>query len=318
MTLQEIVEFAGDKVGTPDSDSLTIAKQFARRRYQMLWNRHAWKDTLVYFSDTLDAAENTIVCPADVERVMALRLGTDTRAFPVNNTDIFLTDPAAFERTGTATRWQEMPALCQDYTPSFAEGPWAASASDSADYGKTCTAIWIDTNGKIQKSTTTITAIASYDMAMSTLVSVVSFSINEAPVGSVLLIATDPLQGDGVATISAGTTTAPMKQRMRVFDTPTASTAVYGLGKRRFPDFTNDSEAPIIRGLDLALLSYVEGDMLARQRQRGKAAMCYAEAESHVSSLINEERNQGANNLRVIPWVEGPPTSSYPSNKAYF
>ncbi len=318
MTLQEIAEFVGDKVGTPDADSLTIAKQFARRRYQMLWNRHAWKDTLVYFTDTLDAAENIILCPGDVERVMALRLGTETSAYPVNNTDIFQSDPAAFERTGKPTRWQELPGLCQVYTPSTAEQPWGAVATSNSDYLKTCTVVYIDTSGRIQKDTTTIQSTSTYDMLLDSLFSIVSFSVSEEAVGQISLVANDPLQGGGIATINEGQSSAPIKGRLRVFDTPTEETAVYGLGKRHFPDINNASEAPIIRGLDLALLSYVEGDMLARQRQRGKASLCYSEAEAHVRALLDEERNQSASIIRMIPYIEGGPRDAGNYTKSYF
>jgi hypothetical protein len=77
------------------------------------------------------------------------------------------------------------------------------------------------------------------------------------------------------------------------------------LGKRRFRQMRLDSDAPMIRGLDNALIAFAIGDMLERSRQYAKAAAKQQEGTELLKVAVDTETNQSAYESRVIPVQQG-------------
>lgn len=88
--------------------------------------------------------------------------------------------------------------------------------------------------------------------------------------------------------------------RIKLVPVPTEGGTLFALGKVKLEALT-DSGTPALRGIDSALLAYVEGDMLERARQYGKAQAKYAEGAAHVQTMRDIERNQMAGSQRIIP-----------------
>ena len=73
------------------------------------------------------------------------------------------------------------------------------------------------------------------------------------------------------------------------------------LGKKKFEPLTFDQEEPAIKNLDNCLLALALGDLWARRRQMGKAAMFYQEGAALLKELALLETVQAAHNTQFLP-----------------
>jgi hypothetical protein len=69
------------------------------------------------------------------------------------------------------------------------------------------------------------------------------------------------------------------------------------------PILSDDGE-PKINGIDNALLSFVEGDILEHMRQYGKAQVKYQEAGNHLAVARDMDNHQSGRITRIVPQVE--------------
>ena len=96
-------------------------------------------------------------------------------------------------------------------------------------------------------------------------------------------------------------------QRIHFHSTPQNARTGLLLFKRTFQPLLNDSDAPLIGGIDNALLCAAESDMLEGQRQYGKAQAKMQEAVAMIGTMQDLERQQSANLIRIIPCPEPDP-----------
>ena len=96
-------------------------------------------------------------------------------------------------------------------------------------------------------------------------------------------------------------------QRIHFHSTPVNSRTGLIFFKRTFNPLVNDSDAPLIDGIDNALLCAAESDMLEGQRQYGKAQAKMSEAVAMIGTMQDLERQQSANLIRIIPNPEPDP-----------
>jgi hypothetical protein len=101
------------------------------------------------------------------------------------------------------------------------------------------------------------------------------------------------------------------KLKLRLYPVPQASIEITLAGKRALIPLVNNDDRPIIRNVDNALIAFVQGDMLQRARQYGKAKEAFAEAGALLQSIQNLETQQSARVQRVIPEVEPDAYESY-------
>lgn len=92
--------------------------------------------------------------------------------------------------------------------------------------------------------------------------------------------------------------------RLKPVPVPASSGTLYVLGKLKWVALA-DSDSACLRGADNALIAFVEGDMLERARQYGKAQAKYAEAAAAVQIMRDVERGQQTVISRIIPMDEG-------------
>lgn len=90
---------------------------------------------------------------------------------------------------------------------------------------------------------------------------------------------------------------------LRFITTPQTTEDIIILGKSAFTQLTGDSDSPLLRGVDNALLAYGEADMLERERQRGSAQIKLQEATAMIQKMIDLETNQQTKIMRVIPMI---------------
>ena len=101
--------------------------------------------------------------------------------------------------------------------------------------------------------------------------------------------------------LAATDTAAPLRQRIRLLETPEDATTVRVLGKRKCPAFTGDNDQPPVRGMENLLIAMAQGDMLERERQYGKANLKFQEGVALLNQFKAEETIQQAHNQRIIP-----------------
>ena len=115
--------------------------------------------------------------------------------------------------------------------------------------------------------------------------------------GTPLAFVTLPKTADGIV-------------RLRLVQKPnqTKTLTVLGKVKLRIIDSTNqyqtrnltqDGDSPALRNIDNALLSFAEGDMLARDRQYAKSQLMMQDGVAQVKVATNVEQSQAANNLQL-------------------
>jgi len=92
------------------------------------------------------------------------------------------------------------------------------------------------------------------------------------------------------------------KCRIKPVPVPSAAGTLFVLGKLQWVAL-GDSDTAALNGIDNALLSYVEGDMLERSRQYNKAQIKFAEASTHVGIMRDMEKGQRQSISRIIPYV---------------
>jgi hypothetical protein len=90
---------------------------------------------------------------------------------------------------------------------------------------------------------------------------------------------------------------------IRFITTPQTTEDIILLGKKVFTQLSGDSDSPLLRGIDNALLAYGEADFLERERQRGAAQLKLQEATAMIQKMVDIESNQQTKVMRVIPTI---------------
>lgn len=92
--------------------------------------------------------------------------------------------------------------------------------------------------------------------------------------------------------------------RLRLVPTPATAGTLFTLGKLKIATL-GDSDTPCLRGIDNALIAFVEGDLLERGRQYAKAQAKFTEAAAHLSIMKDVEKGQMQNTSRIVPDDDG-------------
>tara|TARA_S200002703_G_scaffold159632_1_gene173823 strand:- start:5968 stop:6699 length:732 start_codon:yes stop_codon:yes gene_type:complete len=88
--------------------------------------------------------------------------------------------------------------------------------------------------------------------------------------------------------------------RIKLVPSPDTAGTVMVMGKLAWAE-PEDSDSPIIHGIDNILLAYGEGDMLERGRKYAKAQVKFQEAGALLSAAREAQRNQFASETVIIP-----------------
>ena len=92
--------------------------------------------------------------------------------------------------------------------------------------------------------------------------------------------------------------------QIAVYPTPTASVPIILQGKRVFTQLVADTDSPVLRNIDQALIAYGTADMLQRQRQYNKAQMVLQEAAAALDAMTKAETARAGYQARIVPYVE--------------
>jgi len=106
MTLNEIAQFAGEKVGKTDSDTLSFLGKSASINYRRVWNFAPWRETVTNSTYSVSTSTRTITLGSLVENPLSVAYG-DSELLSVDLQTIISQDADLLDsdRTGTPTQY---------------------------------------------------------------------------------------------------------------------------------------------------------------------------------------------------------------------
>jgi hypothetical protein len=72
MTLTEIAQFAGEKIGKTDVDTLTFLQKSASLNYRRVWNFAPWRETVTTSTYAVTAGSRTVTLGSNVENPLSV------------------------------------------------------------------------------------------------------------------------------------------------------------------------------------------------------------------------------------------------------
>jgi hypothetical protein len=310
MNLIELATTVCTSVRAKDDDAVADCKMFLNNRYQMIWNGDLWRDSLYTWAGKLGAqsgdsvdlgndwesnAEGYYLFPQIVARVLAIR--TTGKTIDVAGVDrMFAVDPDAFLRTGTPMDYHGLsPALWVNSTSKSVR----LFVTDNNDIGVQVTVRYVTLDGI--RRTDTISIATKYPTVSSGLpiVPAIIEQVTKPTTSGNILVsaATGPFTITGYPT---DTTLCP-KARVRFLPKPSAAMTFEALVKKQAAPLTSDYDCPELRGVEQALMAFVEGDMLRRARRFNQANELYSEASTLLSALKSEATWQEETSVRLTP-----------------
>ena len=311
MTLSALASLVCSKVRKTDDASVSACKEFLRQRHEMIYEAALWRDTVGIWSDSLDYDETTETwfsefnCTPQIARVMAVRWRTNRDLVASDLGAWMQLDPEFYEQSGEPATFVEIEADGVSWNIPTAT-QLTFTISDSQDVGVEVEVNGVDDDGNAAFETVTLTA--GDTTTTTTFRSVRSI--------------TKPITEGSVTVEGAGD--EPGQMRLEPHDTvsrccvlrfnrvPTANAAdpfsdQPGLlirAKRKLSSFVRDTDAPMIRGSDNALIAFAQADMLERERQYAKAQAKVAEGQALLTLMLAAETQQNAGVQQLVPLIQ--------------
>ncbi len=322
MTLSGIAEIVTEKVGHTDSDSVAVCKKFIRRRYEMIWNESLWKESLGVFvqSDytTKILGENTAAAPifdeivlnSTIDRPIAIRYVSDSRKQVLENTDLAATlfsDPDRFSRIGDPVSFTILGSQASGHYRDAITVLEIFSSSVSDVGGE----VYIAEYGNGYKRSETVVLNGTSSVSTTNTYNNPTVITKPTTMGAVTVQIPVDTRFTGVDVLMPELVYLQPGERERrhvkvkIQGQPRETFTLVVIGKRRFPDLDNDNDTTPISGVDNALISYAQADMLERERQYGKAQLKIQEGGALLAQLKRLETHQQANISRIVPVSDG-------------
>lgn len=306
MTLSELATMVCTKVGKTDDASIAACKDYIRARHEMVVDSFPWKDTLGVFEVAVEAESQHAILPAEAGRPWAVWDKDGGLEVPVGSLAATIqTSPNALEDVGGLAEFVEVESVGWAY-------PLASSGSVLSFINTGLAEVTVNISGERDlgfaglptlpdMTTTEALVIAASGTVLSSSWKVIHRM--HKPQGADILIAQ-------LGTIPEKTWAWPSESREAVFgrirliSPPREAVTLGVLAKRKTRQMVLDSDGPMVRGVDNALIAFAQADMLERSRQYQKAAAKVAEGTALVDGARDLERNQSAKSSRVVPWTE--------------
>ena len=106
MTLTEIAQYAGEKIGKTDADTLTFLQKSASLNYRRVWNFAPWRESVTSSTYSVSTSTRTITLGSLVENPLSIAFG-DSELMAVDLQTIISQDADLLDdnRTGTPTQY---------------------------------------------------------------------------------------------------------------------------------------------------------------------------------------------------------------------
>lgn len=314
MTRKELVDLVTTKCHRTDDPSRQEAAAYIRARYRIIYESRIWRDSIdppLVLQGTLfynefgvpitdeegnilrsGIAGQVIILPVIVGRIISCRWGSNAEQLHVEElAQQFRLNPQLFESVGDPIGFSVTSPSAVTMSPGG--GKISIYSTDSnARYSVSIRGNLGETDQSEQLRASGISPIYSrysYDQISALGKDDTSFD----------LIVEDQ-SGGNLLTLPADESSR-LHQRIHFHSTPANSGSLMILYKRRCRDLINDSDATEIDGIDNAVLAAAISDMREGERQYSKAALKAQEVQGLMSNAIGLEKEQSANNCRIIP-----------------
>ena len=242
-----------------------------------------------------------MVCPQAFETILGVSYN-QANLLPTQLITQFMTNPDSFKTDADSAQFSVISSSGINFNPNY--GAIEFMSSDSADNGKQITIVG-ELSGQeltMQKETVTLASSVSTTESWSAVHSL----SKETTTGYVQvrnpLVTSDAFFWPEWENVSKF-------QRVKFFERPRydASSPVnlYIVGKKKIKPMVSDYDTPMVGGIDNVLIHFATGDMLKRSRQFGKAQLEIQQANSLMQVARDQENNQSAKEVRLIPDVYG-------------
>ena len=248
-----------------------------------------------------DSLADEMVCPQKFETILGVSYN-EQNLLPTQLITQFMTNPDSFKSDADSAQFSVIDSSGINFNPNY--GAIEFMSSDSADNGKQITIIGELAGQELTMQKETVT-LASSVLTTESWSAVHSLS-KETTTGYVQVrnpsVTSDYFFWPEWENVSKF-------QRVKFFDRPKydASSPVnlYIVGKKKIQPMVSDYDTPMVAGIDNVLIHFATGDMLKRSRQFGKAQLEIQQANGLMQVARDQENNQSAKEVRLIPDVYG-------------
>ena len=248
----------------------------------------------------VDSWADEMVCPQQFETILGVTYN-QANLLPTELITQFMTNPDSFKTDSDSAQFSVIDSSGINFN---IDGTLQFLSSDSADNGKQITIIGELASYEyfIQKETVTLASSVTSTKSWSAVHSL----SKETTTGYVQVRATtEPSntffwpEWENVSKF----------QRVKFFERPKYDAAspvnLYIVGKKKIKPMVSNYDTAMISGIDNVLIHFATGDMLKRSRQFGKAQLEIQQANSLMQVARDQENNQSAKEVRLIPDVYG-------------
>ena len=248
-----------------------------------------------------DSLADEMICPQKFETILGVSYNQQN-LLPTQLITQFMTNPDSFKSDANSAQFSVIDSSGINFNPNY--GAIEFMSSDSADNGKQITIVGELAGQELTMQKETVT-LASSVLTTESWSAVHSLS-KETTTGHVQVrnpsVVSDFFFWPEWENVSKF-------QRVKFFDRPKydASSPVnlYIVGKKKIKPMVSDYDTPMVAGIDNVLIHFATGDMLKRSRQFGKAQLEIQQANGLMQVARDQENNQSAKEVRLIPDVYG-------------
>jgi hypothetical protein len=249
----------------------------------------------------VDSLADEMVCPQKFETILGVSYN-EANLLPTQLITQFMTNPDSFKSDANSAQFSVIDSSGINFNPNY--GAIEFMSSDSADNGKQITIVGELAGQELTMLKETVT-LSSSAITTESWSAVHSLS-KETTTGHVQV--RNPLKTSDYFFWPEWENVSKF-QRVKFFDRPKydASSPVnlYIVGKKKIQPMVSDYDTPMVAGIDNVLIHFATGDMLKRSRQFGKAQLEIQQANGLMQVARDQENNQSAKEVRLIPDVYG-------------
>ena len=300
MTLIDMAQLVCDKVGKNDDESLAVCKKFINRAYSTVHDRALWRQSIDVWD--VSALNGKVVLPHECGQLLAV---TDrVRGVAIHPQDLvamFIERPGTFNSSGLPVRYSFMAPVpvtqaFYDYFDGIGEGQHIIKVLPDGAVSGT---VWVygDTgDGELQKVSISLNGPGAQQTTVSFDGDLISLS---KTVTDQALSFKD--RNDNVILRLMPNERERKHVRIRLHNTPSGTTPLRILAKRRAPVLTDDGDTLPMPEAAEAVMDMAQADMLERARQYDKARLKKQEATGRVAVLLDLEKTQTSNTSYIVP-----------------
>ena len=248
-----------------------------------------------------DSLADEMVCPQKFETILGVSYNQQN-LLPTQLITQFMTNPDSFKSDADSAQFSVIDSSGINFNPNY--GAIEFMSSDSADNGKQITIIGELAGQELTMQKETVTLASS--VQTTEVWSAVHSLSKETTTGYVQVrnpsVTSDYFFWPEWENVSKF-------QRVKFFERPKYDAAspvnLYIVGKKKIQPMVSDYDTPMVAGIDNVLIHFATGDMLKRSRQFGKAQLEIQQANGLMQVARDQENNQSAKEVRLIPDVYG-------------